>query len=116
VIDETRLREVTGGDAVFALELIELLVSEATQLADELRARHKLGDRARLKEGGHALKGMAANVGATRLAALGERLQSEAANPSAKLEDLGDLLMQIDAQIAAIQAWRAQKSREGHQS
>ncbi len=74
VLDRGRLDAITGGSAGLARELLTALVDEASGITAEIRSTAELaGDR--MRDLLHALKGVAANVGAVRLQRAAEDLE-----------------------------------------
>ena len=68
-------------------------------LADGLAQAIAAGDAARIKTVAHTLAGVAANLGAVRVARLGRAL--EAAARAGQLGGIADLLPQVDLELSA---------------
>ena len=64
------LRESTGDDEAFILELIEAYVAEATGYLDDMIRAATTGDVAAVVRPAHTLKSSSASVGAMRLAGI----------------------------------------------
>jgi HPt (histidine-containing phosphotransfer) domain-containing protein len=77
VLDQERLRLVTRGDAELASDLLRQLIDEAEDVLQRLHRALAGGDRAAVADLAHALKGMAAEVGALRLRAAAVALEAE---------------------------------------
>jgi two-component system sensor histidine kinase/response regulator len=103
-VDMNALRELTGGDTEFELELVETFVSSGDQcLADIASALHTrdfdtIGKRA------HALKGASANIHAQALAAAASALEIAARRNSADqvewlVRELREKLQAVNAEL-----------------
>jgi PAS domain S-box-containing protein len=99
--------------APLLLELAEIFGEEAPKTLREMRAALSAGDAPRLHQAAHSLKGGSGNVGAARLRALCEEIETRArAN---QLEALAPLLEQADQESArALLALRTELEAERH--
>lgn len=66
-LDEERLRSLTRDDATLALELIDMMIEEATGLESRVRSCCGEQDRAGARAAAHSIKGVAGSVGAPAL-------------------------------------------------
>jgi PAS domain S-box-containing protein len=78
-VDRTALAEVTGGDAEFERELIEVFVASGDRELAALLAALATPDLAQVRRHAHALKGASANLRAVPLADSARRLEAAAA-------------------------------------
>ena len=76
-------RSVIGADG--ARQMVDLFLQTLAERSDELRAAAAAGDLAEVRRVGHAVKGMAAAVGAVELSKAGEHLQHSEADAVATL-------------------------------
>lgn len=79
--------------------LVESFEGRSRDLADGLAQAIAAGDAARIKTVAHTLAGVAANLGAVRVARLGRAL--EAAARAGQLGGMADLLPQVDLELRA---------------
>jgi HPt (histidine-containing phosphotransfer) domain-containing protein len=77
IADRERLVRVSRGNAERAREYFRLLADDAQIAAARIRDAHAAGDGNALYELVHALKGMALEVGAPRVAATAAALEAE---------------------------------------
>jgi PAS domain S-box-containing protein len=86
---KTLARDV-GGEEIVA-EICELFIAEAGPRLDQLRTAAEQGDARALRQGAHALKGSAANIGAVAVASAAAELEQAGLDavdvPLAKLAD-----------------------------
>lgn len=68
VIDSVRLERVCMGKPEMARIFLDALIEEATPILDGVPVSIAAGDAAAVREAAHAVKGMAGNIGAARLA------------------------------------------------
>jgi HPt (histidine-containing phosphotransfer) domain-containing protein len=76
-LDRARLNRIAGGDAVLAAEFLHALIEEAQEVLDLIVTAAASGDRTAVAEFAHRLKGMAAEIGASRLRAAAAALEAE---------------------------------------
>jgi len=99
VLDESRLRALSGGSASVETMLLDSLVDEAADLLERLEAAAVVKDRGTLREAAHALKGIAGNVGAAQLErrarALEDALRVDAPTVTAELVAIVEALAAI---------------------
>jgi HPt (histidine-containing phosphotransfer) domain-containing protein len=74
-IDVERLRSMCGGNAALAVELIGDLIADGEPLLAQIDAHAAKRARSELLDAAHALKGIAANIGAARLRAAAAELE-----------------------------------------
>jgi two-component system sensor histidine kinase/response regulator len=67
ILDDARLRAVSGGDEALELELVDMLIEEAEPLVADLQTQAERHDREGARESSHSLKGIAGNIGAVAL-------------------------------------------------
>jgi CheY-like chemotaxis protein len=79
-VDLQRLREITEGDAEFALELATTFIDSGRQVMQEVHTAMAIFDRALLCRAAHKLKGASANIHAEPLAQLAYTLENQGAN------------------------------------
>ncbi|MBZ8134734.1 Hpt domain-containing protein [Afifella sp. IM 167] len=96
ILNEAHLARQTMGDAELQREILSLFVAEAERL---LRQVHEAKDPVKRAERVHALKGLARNVGAERLALAASDAQAEAARPEGDLSDLGMAVEEVIAHL-----------------
>lgn len=77
-INMKRLDDVTGGDSEFAIELVELFLSDSQATCGRLTNAAGNGDPEPVRREAHKLKGSAMNLGADRLGELARVLESAA--------------------------------------
>jgi HPt (histidine-containing phosphotransfer) domain-containing protein len=82
VVDRERLLRVSRGNAERAREFFGALVEDALIASERIRDAHAAGDGQALRELAHALKGMALEVGAPRVAAAAAALEKERDPPA----------------------------------
>ena len=75
------LRELVGGDPSALSGLVAEFLAEAPPLVHELRAAVAVGDPGRAHRAAHTLKGLGATFGATTMALLCQRAESDSAEP-----------------------------------
>jgi HPt (histidine-containing phosphotransfer) domain-containing protein len=68
VLDE--LRDATGGDEAFIVELVETYMSEGATNVEDMVAAAEAGDPAAIVRPAHTLKSSSASLGAMRLSAI----------------------------------------------
>jgi HPt (histidine-containing phosphotransfer) domain-containing protein len=109
VLDAKRLNEfsqVLGADGTS--ELLEVFRKDAAAAVARVAAAVERGDTLEVRRIGHALKGAAVNIGATRLAAVARTLEHAVAGDS----ELRRLLAELEPTAAAAQraseGWRPQ--------
>ena len=90
------LLDYVGGDRVFAAELIDIFIVEATTALHGIKAAATNSDKQALYEHAHALKGGAANI---RAVALRDFMQSFSVAIQADSSDLPALLSRLDAEF-----------------
>lgn len=88
VLDRTRLRNLTDGDAEFERELLETFVASARVLLAGLRAGLMARNAAVVAKDAHSLKGVSLNVGATSLAKCAAEIEMAARAGSVEPIDL----------------------------
>ena len=76
-LDRTRLDLIAGGDEALAAEFLHALIEEAQEVLDLIVAAAANDDRTAVAEFAHRLKGMAAEIGASRLRAAAAALEAE---------------------------------------
>jgi len=103
VIDRDRLDKVCMGNPGMAREFIDLLIEEATPILAALPASVAADDGAAVREGAHAVKGIAGNVGAARLQAAALLLERSAADGAARTV----LAEQLDGVVSALAELRS---------
>jgi PAS domain S-box-containing protein len=94
--DPARLKESSGGDAALAAELIETLTRESRSLMDRMLAAEVAGDQDGLADAAHALKGSAATLGFTSLAAAAAAVEAAAKADA----DTAPLLKALEARLS----------------
>jgi HPt (histidine-containing phosphotransfer) domain-containing protein len=77
-LDLEHLRETTGGDPEFLLELAELYRSTTPRLLGRIGDAAATADLGLIRQHAHTLKGASANVGALRMRALSSQLETVA--------------------------------------
>jgi HPt (histidine-containing phosphotransfer) domain-containing protein len=92
-VNLARFNGVTGGDAEFAHELIELFIVSANEQLREAAGALSAQDRVQLGRTAHKLKGACANIHADGLRSLAAELELNAA--AAEYSSLGSLLTQL---------------------
>lgn len=100
VLDRSRLRDLTEGDAEFERELLETFVASARVMLAELRAGLMARDAVAIAKEAHALKGVSLNVGATSMAKFAAEL--ERAARSGKVESIDVTLEQMRSEEHAL--------------
>jgi HPt (histidine-containing phosphotransfer) domain-containing protein len=83
VIDRERLASICGSDPALGLELLDMLIDEAGPLVLALQDLVSERDCTAIRQQAHALKGIAGNVGASRLQAVAQTLERAAADGAA---------------------------------
>ena len=95
VIDQARLAILRGiqqpGQPDCVTEVIDLFLMEATSRLEALHGAITRDDAVEIRRVAHLLKGSSATIGATRMAALADELESR--DPG---EDAGELMAQLD--------------------
>ena len=87
------------GAADFISELIDLFVNEAVAQLKLLREAVAGNDATGIKRVAHCLRGSSANMGATRMAAISEKLENK--DPA---KDTGELLVQLESEFELVRA------------
>jgi histidine phosphotransfer protein HptB len=94
-------------DIDFVLRLIRSFIDRAPAMLDAIAAALAAGDAPATAELAHALKGLAANIGADQMARLSAEVEDHAAN--ARLGDarshvarIGDELLEANRQLSAL--------------
>ncbi len=99
-LDLARLGSLAGDDAAFMRELLATFRSSAASALTELRAALAAGDRDRIRQAAHKLKGGSDNIGAGRLRELASRL--ELGSAQAPNSELARTLDSIAAELAEL--------------
>ncbi|HYZ15109.1 MAG TPA: Hpt domain-containing protein [Candidatus Acidoferrum sp.] len=94
-LDRGRLDELCGGDAAVEHDLLEILIVESASLLADLRSATSANDVTVARERVHALKGIAANMGALRLEAIAREMEDAVR---------GDELLGLEPRFAATDA------------
>jgi two-component system, sensor histidine kinase and response regulator len=100
-IDQAYLHEACGKDPVFIREVLMTFSNSVSGALNTLEELHLKGDCAGVKAAAHKIKGAAANVGATSLAAFAQ--QTEQAAALNRVEDLDRLRQALNATVAEIE-------------
>ena len=90
VLDE--LREATGGDEAFIVELVETYIAEGAVNLEGMVAAAEAGDAAAIVRPAHTLKSSSASLGAMRLSAMCRTI--EEAGRETRSEGLADAVEQ----------------------
>lgn len=77
ILDRERLTLITRGNPALAESFLNGLLEEGGELLARLRALLPAGDRIAIEDVAHTLKGMASEVGASRLRSAAAALESE---------------------------------------
>ena len=93
------------GNPAMAGEFLDLLIEEATPIVAALPAQVAAGDKQAVREGAHAVKGIAGNVGAARLQAAALLLERSAADGAAA-DTLSTHLDGVTAALAELRTAR----------
>jgi len=106
-IDRQVLLDLTGGDAAFARELLEMFRNTLSERVRNIGAGIERGDLTRIKNASHQLKGAAAMVGAAVMTDICERIELAAKEgdvpPLTRLyEALTEAAEQVMKQLAQI--------------
>lgn len=97
VIDDQRLAALCGGNAALEAELLADLLADADPIVAAIRTAGAGED---IHAAAHALKGIAGNVGASRLWAAAQALEETARASGA----LGSTVAAVEAELAALRA------------
>jgi HPt (histidine-containing phosphotransfer) domain-containing protein len=92
------LREITGGDAAFLVELIDAYFADTPRLLATMRQALATGDACALRRAAHTLKGSSGSFGALRLASLCRDLEARAG--AGAFADARNVLAQVEAEYA----------------
>ncbi len=101
-LDLHRLRHVAGSDPVFMRELVVLFVETSTLKLDEACRAIACGNLAAVWRCAHGLLGSSANIGATAIAGLAERLEERARE--ADLPASRELVAKLTSEIELLAA------------
>jgi len=96
ILNEAHLARQTMGDTELQREVLALFIAEAERL---LRQVHEAKEPAMRVGRVHALKGLARNVGAERLARAAAATESEAAKEKGDLAPLGAAVQEVIAHL-----------------
>jgi PAS domain S-box-containing protein len=87
LVDATRIESSSMGNPELRSMLVEAFLARTAQPLERLRIAHESGDRKQMEIQAHALRGLCVTLGATRAAALFDRIEHHAANePKASLD------------------------------
>ena len=109
VVDLTNLRLVTDGDPDLERELFDEFITSSVDLVTELEA-HCAGENSNedWRKSAHALKGIAANLGASHLAEISKQGQEGAEKDLEwKVDLLGQIKQEREKVVAFLQAQSA---------
>lgn len=99
-IDIEHLRQISEGDVVFELELLQVFIEDAQSHFAAAKSAVAAGDPLKLEREAHHIKGASGNVGASLMHSLANELEQQAQQQSldgadAKLAKLEQLLEQV---------------------
>jgi HPt (histidine-containing phosphotransfer) domain-containing protein len=100
VLDETALLSTVGGDRALAGELAQIFLQELEPRMREIASAIRDGDASRLQFGAHALRGSAASLSATQVAASAGAL--EEMGRRGQLTDANGVLVRLEAQLEGL--------------
>ena len=99
IFDQEHLRQYTGGDPALERELVNLFLSHFAPVRTQLDAARSAQE---WKFAAHSLKGSARSIGAPRIAALADKLESMGFEEPQKRKT--QLLDELDAAMTAFAA------------
>lgn len=99
-IDLARLEEITGGNPIFAKELIELFFGDTEQALGTMRLLLQTDDRVLLRREAHRVKGGCGHMGALGMLRIAGELERMA--PVAEFADLSLSLGALDAEFKRV--------------
>lgn len=94
-IDE--LRNITGNDPEFVREVVQLFLQQLPELVLNLKAALKSQEAEALKRSAHTLKGASRNIGALRLGAFCEKIESNSI--SYDTSNINELIDTLDSLV-----------------
>ena len=103
VLDLSQLRNVTMNDEELMREVVNALVSDASQQIENLRGAVGRSDAKECRRLAHALRGSCGNVGAVALAALSSTIEQQAV-----AGDLGACAASIEQMTGEVERLREQ--------
>src|SRR5687767_5926139 len=99
-VNLARMDEVTGGDKEFAIELVDLFLTDSTGIIEQLWGLLDEENRDIFRREAHKLKGSAANLGANSLAQLSGEMEQQAL--ALKKPELQERVKQLDEEFARV--------------
>ena len=103
LVNLTRIQETSDGDLEFEVELINMYLDDAEQHLGDIKQAMDSKDAKALRHAAHTLKGASANIGAVGMQQIA--LEIESAGSEAKLDNLGELWTQLQANMAQTRAF-----------
>ena len=102
------LKELSGGDAGFMEEIIEMFMSDAPKIVDHANDCFQKTDFDLLKVTVHKLKSSVQVLGNTQLALFIQDIESSAKNPDKK-EQISQMLVKLEDDINSMMGFLAQE-------
>jgi HPt (histidine-containing phosphotransfer) domain-containing protein len=100
VLDESALLSTVGGDRALARELAQIFLQELEPRMREIASAIRDGDASRLQFGAHALRGSAASLSATQVAASAGAL--EEMGKGGQLAKANGVLLRLEAELEGL--------------
>lgn len=100
VLDESALLSTVGGDRALAGELAQIFLQELEPRMREIASAIRNGDASRLQFGAHALRGSAASLSATQVAASAGAL--EEMGRMGQLASANGVLVRLEAELVGL--------------
>lgn len=101
LIDWAQLRDLSGGDADFEQELLQIYLQDSLQQLQILKQAATAIDLPRVREIAHHIKGASANVGAVSVSAAAAMVENAA--KESKPDEIATPLSQLSQQLDALQ-------------